>query len=83
MNSRTKMVHLPGPDEAGLERHEWAARCGWPYGLRQFFRLSAEPRNPAMPAVFPGSGPRRGRGGRLLRRRLLLLFLWGGLDVGQ
>ncbi|CAE7393012.1 unnamed protein product [Symbiodinium necroappetens] len=25
MNSRTRVVHLPGPDEAGLERHEWAA----------------------------------------------------------
>ena len=46
LDSRTKVVHLPGPDESGLERHEWAARCGWPYGLRQFFRLSAEPPEP-------------------------------------
>ena len=67
MNSRTRVVHLPGPEESGLERHEWAARCGWPYGLRQFLRLSAEPPEPRRcQRCFANSGPRRGRGGRLL-----------------
>ena len=33
MNSRTKLLHLPGPDEASLDRHEWTVRYGWPNGL--------------------------------------------------
>ena len=30
------------------ERTEWQARCGWPYGVRQFFRLHDLPPNPSM-----------------------------------
>ncbi|CAE7242685.1 unnamed protein product [Symbiodinium sp. CCMP2592] len=46
MNARSKIVHLPGADETATEKHEWTAKCGWPYGIRQFFRLSAEPPDP-------------------------------------
>ncbi|CAE7737879.1 CML12 [Symbiodinium sp. CCMP2592] len=48
MNCRTKMVHTPGVDEASTERSDWQAKCGWPYGVRQFFRLSELPPDPAL-----------------------------------
>ncbi|CAE7707805.1 unnamed protein product [Symbiodinium sp. CCMP2592] len=48
MNCRTKMVHKPGVDEASTERSDWQAKCGWPYGVRQFFRLSELPPDPAL-----------------------------------
>ena len=37
-------MHKPDPDEANADRAAWrAVGCGWPYGGRQFFRLSAPP----------------------------------------
>ena len=42
--ARTRRVHKPDPDEANADRAAWrAVGCGWPYGGRQFFRLSAPP----------------------------------------
>ena len=39
--ARTRRLHKPDPDEANAD---WrAVGCGWPYGGRQFFRLSAPP----------------------------------------
>ena len=48
MNCRTKLLHKPAADENTTERAEWQARCGWPYGVRQFFRLNDLPPAPAM-----------------------------------
>eukprot|EP00439_Symbiodinium_sp_Y106_P063351 s2963_g9.t2 len=50
-------------------------------GVRQFFRLSAEPRTPAMPEVLSGSGRRLDAGGGFFRRGLILVLI--RLDVGQ
>ena len=36
MNCRSRLVHRP------------EARCGWPYGVRQFFRLDAMPPGPKL-----------------------------------
>ena len=47
MNCRTKLLHKPAADENTTERAEWQARCGWPYGVRQFFRLNDLPPAPA------------------------------------
>ena len=42
--ARTRRLHKPDPDEACADRAAWrAVGCGWPYGGRQFFRLSAPP----------------------------------------
>ena len=42
--ARTRRVHKPHPDEANADRAAWrAVGSGWPYGGRQFFRLSAPP----------------------------------------
>ena len=42
--ARTRRLHKPDPDEANADRAAWrAVGCGWPYGGRQFFRLSAPP----------------------------------------
>ncbi|CAE7240592.1 unnamed protein product, partial [Symbiodinium sp. CCMP2592] len=48
MNCRTKMVHTRGVDETTTERSDRQARCGWPYGVRQFFRLAELPPEPAL-----------------------------------
>ena len=48
MNCRTKLLHKPAADENTTERAEWQARCGWPYGVRQFFRLNDLPPAPSM-----------------------------------
>ena len=48
MNCRTRLLHKPAAEEADTERAEWQARCGWPYGVRQFFRLHDLPPNPSM-----------------------------------
>ncbi|CAE7184998.1 unnamed protein product [Symbiodinium necroappetens] len=40
MNFWTKVLRLAGLDEDNLERHEWVAKCGWPYGVRQLLGLS-------------------------------------------
>ena len=48
MNCRTRLMHKPAAEEAETERAEWQARCGWPYGVRQFFRLHDLPPNPSL-----------------------------------
>ena len=48
MNCRTKLLHAPAADESAVERSEWQARCGWPYGVRQFFRLHDLPPSPRL-----------------------------------
>ncbi|CAE7612791.1 unnamed protein product [Symbiodinium sp. KB8] len=48
MNCRTRLLHKPAAEEAETERAEWQARCGWPYGVRQFFRLHDLPPNPSL-----------------------------------
>ena len=53
--ARTRRVHKPDPDEANADRAAWrAVGCGWPYGGRQFFRLSAPPRRSAVAASRRG-----------------------------
>ena len=42
--ARTWRVHKPDPGEHNSDRAAWRTLgCGWPYGGRQFFRLSAPP----------------------------------------
>ncbi|CAE7845005.1 unnamed protein product, partial [Symbiodinium necroappetens] len=48
VNCRTRLLHKPAAEEAETERAEWQARCGWPYGVRQFYRLHDLPPNPSM-----------------------------------
>ncbi|CAE7863082.1 eIF3-S7, partial [Symbiodinium necroappetens] len=48
MNCRTRLLHKPAAEESSTERAEWQARCGWPYGVRQFYRLHDLPPNPSM-----------------------------------
>ena len=43
MHSRTRKVHRLDPQEAANDRPMWKAPCGWAYGLRNFYRLSAPP----------------------------------------
>ena len=40
-NPRTKKVHRPTGDELTSGSDMWAARCGWPYGMRRHFRLAS------------------------------------------
>ena len=49
MNCRTRLLHKPAAEEADTERAE--SRCGWPYGVRQFYRLHDLPPNPSL--CFP------------------------------
>ena len=58
MNCRTRLLHKPAAEEAETERAEWQARCGWPYGVRQFqaARPAAEPVD--VPPVLPGHAGR-------------------------
>ena len=48
MNCRTRLLHKPAAEEAETERAEWQARYGWPYGVRQFYRLHDLPPNPSL-----------------------------------
>ena len=71
MNCRTRLLHKPAADEAETERAEWQARCGWPYGVRQFYRLHDLPPNPS-PVLSRYAGRPGGAGSRLIVRQLLL-----------
>ncbi|CAE7572973.1 CLASP [Symbiodinium sp. CCMP2456] len=59
--ARTRRVHRPDAQEAMADRAAWrAAGCGWPYGCRQFFRLSAPPPGAALcKRCFPGEAQRQ------------------------
>ena len=48
LNCRAKLLHAPAADEDSTERSEWQARCGWPYGVGQFFRLHDLPPSPRL-----------------------------------
>ena len=51
--ARTRRVHKPDPDEANADWVAWrAVSCGWPYGGRQFFRLSAPPPGSLLPPLL-------------------------------
>ena len=43
MHHRTRKVHRPDGAEDQNERALWRAPCGWPYGQRNFYRLSEAP----------------------------------------
>ena len=52
INCRSRLVHRPAAHEDATERADWQARCGWSYGVRQFFRRHAAGTE-ALPALLP------------------------------
>ena len=46
MHRRNRRLHRPDPHESSKDPLLFKARCGWPYGVRSHFRLSAEPPDP-------------------------------------
>ena len=46
MHRRNRRLHRPDPHESSKDPLLFKARCGWPYGVRSHFRISAEPPDP-------------------------------------
>ena len=74
-NSRGRRLHATDLAEATTEKFLWKARgCGWPYGIRSFYRVTQAPGGrPGAFGVFPTGVKRRHRVRQRRRRPRPLL----------